>query len=1197
MYKKIWFGGIATVLAVIFSFEVGASEVEAPKRGGDELRIIIRLKDGVAPVGASSVTGRRGLRDLPLRQRERARLQGLLLDKLRQRGLTTPTPRGPSRRFTRALNAIATSARASDLDAIAALPEVRGVTLDQRVHALAAENIEQVRAPQVWALPDGGGRALTGEGTTIAVIDSGIDYTHPDLGGCFGPGCKVAGGYDFVNDDDDPMDDFHHGTQVAGIAAADGQMQGVAPGAQLYAYKVLDGDGSGYTSDVIAAIEMALDPDGDPATDDAVDVINISLGVPGGDRSPISEAANAAVRGGVVVVAAAGNAGPDYDTIEAPGSAREVLTVGAVDGTGKVAYFSARGFFAGGLDPDTTAIKPELTAPGVNLRTTTKGGGYTRSSGTSLSAPHVAGAAALIRQRYPQLDAGEIKSLLVNWASPVESAVQEAGNGQLDVLAAVQAPFVVSPASLYQGYFTSDSSVSSKSAAVTVRNLAGQADFTMEDPGELPAGAALVPANSHFTLGANGYSKQTLQLRVDTGRVGYPQDLRRAYSGTLRVSTGGQVARLPVAFHRAELLELRERDVPENYWSYSAAAFGPGGQSASALASYESDEPRLTLATRDQPVHVVFAAEHDSTILVAENVRASDGPLVLPSAERGFSMVPPATPAGKSLQFVSQVLELTHRDYPQQHYRRTFASGQAMDTIQQLSGNFRLDYFGLAEEAGSHPQNRQLYLLKRSQQGLFEDLTFDLAGYGSVQMLVNSARWRQQGYSLAFAPSSYRESGEVYRDRRRVAPLRRDATLLTLHGDDDALNRWPTYLNIGIDSGGVQSQATSQELSVGREGYRKLHGNSGGEPATTLLERPNAPMMFGQGLRFWAGGLRNSGGGPLLEPSVSGDGTGLAVMDSWGNSYRRDIRYSASCVETDTLLLNGALRQSQVFYYGGGCATVRVRFDYPTAVDNIEYQSSAELQLSTVDGAATPRIAMVELLNRGSVSSYATSGELLIHMDDARPAAQLSLELALDDGDWQPLEVAPEAGAYRAPLPDVEGAVIAHLRITAVADSGNSVTNTIRGAFVLGSDAPLAVDRDSDGQVDAEDAQPLNPLNAQAGAGLAKFTALNSGSTRVSRGQKGVVVHAFVMETGVESELSSLTLQASGAGDDRADIALAQLHLDRDGDGLLDGGDTPLASGRYDRDDGRVTFNIDRPGPLVLPAGKNHFIVSYDFAP
>ena len=166
-----------------------------------------------------------------------------------------------------------------------------------------------------------------GDGTVIAILDTGIDYSLADLGGGFGDGFKVVDGYDFVNDDDDPMDDHYHGTHVAGIAAGTGAeaITGQAPGAQLTAYKVLDGQGGGMLSDILEGLEAAADPSGaHPA-----DVINMSLGGDGDGTDPISVAAANATRSGALVVAAAGNAGPGDATIGAPAINREVLAVGA----------------------------------------------------------------------------------------------------------------------------------------------------------------------------------------------------------------------------------------------------------------------------------------------------------------------------------------------------------------------------------------------------------------------------------------------------------------------------------------------------------------------------------------------------------------------------------------------------------------------------------------------------------------------------------------------------------------------------------------------------------------------------------------------------------------------------------------------------------------------------------------------------
>jgi minor extracellular serine protease Vpr len=158
-----------------------------------------------------------------------------------------------------------------------------------------------------------------GLGIIIAVIDTGVDYNHPDLFG-FGQNGKVIGGYDFVDKDDSPMDTNGHGTEVAGIIAADGQLQGIAPKSKILAYRVSQ-DGEAVSSDlIIKAIEQAV-------KDDA-DIINISLGV-NLTNNKIDKAVNRAIEQGVVVVTAAGNHGPDLATIGSPGINPNTITVGA----------------------------------------------------------------------------------------------------------------------------------------------------------------------------------------------------------------------------------------------------------------------------------------------------------------------------------------------------------------------------------------------------------------------------------------------------------------------------------------------------------------------------------------------------------------------------------------------------------------------------------------------------------------------------------------------------------------------------------------------------------------------------------------------------------------------------------------------------------------------------------------------------
>lgn len=158
-----------------------------------------------------------------------------------------------------------------------------------------------------------------GSGIKIAIIDTGVDYNHPDLFG-FGEGGKVIGGYDYVDNDNSPIDTNGHGTEVAGIIAADGQLHGVAPKSKILAYRVSK-DGEAVSSDlIIKAIEHAIQ--------DKADIINISLGV-NLTNNKIDQAVNKAIEHGIVVVTAAGNHGPDLSTIGSPGINPNAITVGA----------------------------------------------------------------------------------------------------------------------------------------------------------------------------------------------------------------------------------------------------------------------------------------------------------------------------------------------------------------------------------------------------------------------------------------------------------------------------------------------------------------------------------------------------------------------------------------------------------------------------------------------------------------------------------------------------------------------------------------------------------------------------------------------------------------------------------------------------------------------------------------------------
>lgn len=224
-------------------------------------------------------------------------------------------PKGKQhRRFDRLINAVALTVPATSINDLRKAPGVIDIFPDMPVKAHTEVSTRLIGATEARDQ-----HSATGEGVRVAVIDTGVDSTHPDLAG------RVVGGYDFVNNDADPMDDHGHGTHVAGIiagkAATDDGVTGVAPAAEIVPYKALNQWGEGYTSDIVASIEAAAE--------NRVDVINMSLGGPGDGSDPIGLAATAAANSGIVVIASAGNSGPGRDTIGSPAAAEGVIAVGA----------------------------------------------------------------------------------------------------------------------------------------------------------------------------------------------------------------------------------------------------------------------------------------------------------------------------------------------------------------------------------------------------------------------------------------------------------------------------------------------------------------------------------------------------------------------------------------------------------------------------------------------------------------------------------------------------------------------------------------------------------------------------------------------------------------------------------------------------------------------------------------------------
>lgn len=319
------------------------------------------------------------------------------------------------------INGAALTIDRDDMETLRALPGVKAVYPDNIVKMCLSQSVPIMKADKVWEFRDTSGNPVNGSGVTVGIIDTGVDYTHPDLGSGLGSGYKVKGGYDYVNFDWNPFDDNGHGTHVAGIIAASGKVRGVAPGASIMAYKVLDSRGEGYSSDVVQAIQDAVKA--------GCDVVNISLGTT--DDSVLTQTAVSAVRAGTVVCAAAGNEGPTTYTINSPGDGREVICVAACNKDLTIWSGSSRGPASNG------ELKPDITAPGKSIYSTYLNKNYAYLTGTSMATPHITGMCALLLQSAPELAPAQVKDRICNNAVDLGYLHTTQGYGLADCRAAV----------------------------------------------------------------------------------------------------------------------------------------------------------------------------------------------------------------------------------------------------------------------------------------------------------------------------------------------------------------------------------------------------------------------------------------------------------------------------------------------------------------------------------------------------------------------------------------------------------------------------------------------------------------------------------------------------------------------------------------------------------------------------------------
>lgn len=288
-------------------------------------------------------------------------------------------------------------------------PYIKKIWRDARVQALM-----DIAAPTVgsYAAQESG---FTGKDMVAAVIDTGI-FPHTDL---VYPENRIIGWYDLVNERDKPYDDNGHGTHISGIIAGNGTIsrgryRGMAPEAKLVGVKALDRNGSGNTSDVIAAIEWCINN----REQYNIKAINLSLGSTAQDscrNDPLCRAATAAWRSGIVVCVAAGNDGPEPGTINTPGINSSVITIGNLDDNATIEWDDDQLNPSSSRGPTIDNIrKPDLLAPGTAINSLRVPRGYRAFSGTSMATGVVTGAVLQLLQKNPVLKPDDVKRSLLN---------------------------------------------------------------------------------------------------------------------------------------------------------------------------------------------------------------------------------------------------------------------------------------------------------------------------------------------------------------------------------------------------------------------------------------------------------------------------------------------------------------------------------------------------------------------------------------------------------------------------------------------------------------------------------------------------------------------------------------------------------------------------------------------------------------
>jgi subtilisin family serine protease len=349
----------------------------------------------------------------------------------------------PEHSFRYVINGFLIDIEPEFVEYVRRIPGVKDVWKNEVAYVSLSESVPRLQNTILAANLDADGEdctisgdpCMTGRGVTIAIIDTGIDPSHPDLDRA------VIGGWNLIEDNDRYFDDNGHGTHVAAIAAGNGSLVGVAPGASVLAYKACDSLGGCLSHHVIAGIERAVL--------EGADVISLSLGTAGNPDDILSQAVDSATRAGSVVVVASGNTGPYPNSVNSPGTARTAITVGSSSKSDELSAFSSRGpiLCFNEQGKESLMAKPDVLAPGqaicaaranpVEFAEPCPPEQHMLLTGTSMAAPHVSGVVALLLEKHPDWTPAQVRSSIRATARDLGYSVFDQGRGRVDAPALI----------------------------------------------------------------------------------------------------------------------------------------------------------------------------------------------------------------------------------------------------------------------------------------------------------------------------------------------------------------------------------------------------------------------------------------------------------------------------------------------------------------------------------------------------------------------------------------------------------------------------------------------------------------------------------------------------------------------------------------------------------------------------------------